>query len=289
MSTLTPQEIHDAGKEEWLAKRRRCVTASDLAILFGEGYSGTSPSLLYAQKKGLAPDVVESEKMEWGILMEPLIAEMYHRKTGIPMRLTNAWDLTCHPKHERYAATLDGWDAEQTLCELKNTELYVAGDEPLFMGWLIQAQWQMFVTEQDHANIVICQRGCKLVVKPQERDDEFLRRAVDKVDQFLGYLDSDTPPPVEGPDDNAAMKYLYRPTEGKTIAITDDSIELALDERSQLLAQQKELKGRLAMIDAETKSYLQDAEVATLPDGGKLTWKEDKNGRRTLRHYKARS
>jgi predicted phage-related endonuclease len=287
---MMPEATREAEKQIWLEKRRKVVTASDLGILFGEGYSGTSPSLLYAQKRGLAPEVQETEKMQWGILMEPVIAEMYHRVTGIPMRLTNAWDLTTHLQYPRHGATLDGWDAEGTLCEIKNTEMYVDKVVDLFMGWRIQCQWQMHVTGKESMRLVICQRGSKLVIHEQERDDEFIERACEKADEFLACLDEERSPAIlEDGNDNAAMKYLYKAEPCTSIVIEDPDIEVVLAERAQALADQKALKARLQFLDATTKDYLREAETGILPDGGRVTWKEDKNGRRSLRHYKPRS
>lgn len=289
MSTLTLSEAEAAKHAAWLEDRRKGITSSEVAILFGEGYSGTSPSLLYAQKKGLAPDMVKSEKVEWGLLLEDDIAEMYFRQTGIPVTLVDPYEVRRHKDQPRFMASLDGFDAEGCLIEIKNTELYIKDEGDLFMGWRIQAQWQMFVLGETRCKIVCCVRGCKLVIIEQTLDEEFIKRAEVKAADFLGRLDAGTPPPVTVPEDNDAMKYLYTATPEKAIVVEDLDVPEMLDERAALSDEIKKLTARKKLLEANVKAYVQDAEVAILPDGGKVTWKNDKSGRRQMRHYQPRS
>jgi predicted phage-related endonuclease len=290
VSELTLSEVEEAKRQEWLAKRRKVVTSTDVAVLFDEGYSGTSPSLLYAQKLGLAPDLVPTEKMDWGLLLEDDIAEMYRRKTGIPVRLTDPYDLTYCVGNERFATTLDGYDAEGTLLEFKNTEEWVKDDEEssLWMGWRMQTQWQMMCAGVSKMKLVACVRGCRLAIVNTELSTDFIIAARQKATEFLNYIDTATPPPVSTPADNDAMKYLWTAEAGKSVIIEDVDIETVLDERDEIGVQMKELMQRKQLLEATAKDYLRDAEVGVLPDGGKVTWKPDKNGRRSLRRYKPR-
>ena len=290
MSTMTTSEVAEAQRQQWLADRRKAITSTDVSVLFGEGYSGSSPTLLYANKKGLAPEFEGNEKMEWGLLLEDDIAEMYRRQTGAPVRMTDPFKLTHYPKETRFATTLDGWDAEGWLLEFKNTELYLKDEADLFMGWKIQAQWQMLCTTQTRMRIVACVRGCRLIVFEQEADKEFQARAMSKAHDFLECLDSGVPPKPVVADDNEAMKYLYPVAdEGSVVQINDPDLESVLESRKALAGEIAELTKQKRLYDATAKDYMGTAETAILPDGGKVTWKADKNGKRTIRHYKARS
>lgn len=68
-----------AGEAEWLAARRRGVTASEIAVLMGlSPYS--SPYKLYHQKLGLLPPDDDSAVMERGRVLEPYIAAKFNER-----------------------------------------------------------------------------------------------------------------------------------------------------------------------------------------------------------------
>jgi putative phage-type endonuclease len=68
--------IPTATEAEWLERRREGVTASEIAVLMGlSPYS--SPHALYHQKLGILPDGDDSDVMEKGRVLEPVIAEKF--------------------------------------------------------------------------------------------------------------------------------------------------------------------------------------------------------------------
>lgn len=68
--------IPTASEEEWLAARRKGVTASEIAVLMGlSPYD--SPYGLYHRKLGILPAGDDSDVMEKGRVLEPVIAEKF--------------------------------------------------------------------------------------------------------------------------------------------------------------------------------------------------------------------
>ena len=68
--------IPTASEAEWLEARRQGVTASEIAVLMGlSPYS--SPYALYHQKTGILPAGDDSDVMEKGRVLEPVIAEKF--------------------------------------------------------------------------------------------------------------------------------------------------------------------------------------------------------------------
>lgn len=107
--------------DEWLALRRTGVTASELPII-----AGNRPGLveLWAYKSGLIeredPDPATQELFDIGHALEPVIAELYTRKTGRPLRRVAR--MVRHPEHEWLFASLDRVSAvkgERIIGELK--------------------------------------------------------------------------------------------------------------------------------------------------------------------------
>jgi len=73
---MTAALIPTATEAEWLEARRQGVTASEIAVLMGlSPYS--SPYALYHQKLGILPAGDDSDVMEKGRVLEPVIAEKF--------------------------------------------------------------------------------------------------------------------------------------------------------------------------------------------------------------------
>ncbi len=70
-------------REEWLKARMSGIGGSDAAAIWGYAPRRESAYSLWAKKRGLLPDdQASTEAMEIGSLIEPVIAEMYQRRTG---------------------------------------------------------------------------------------------------------------------------------------------------------------------------------------------------------------
>lgn len=71
-----PELIKTADEAEWLAARRKGVTASEIAVLMGlSPYS--SPYALYHQKLGILPDQADQGVFERGRVLEPYVVEKF--------------------------------------------------------------------------------------------------------------------------------------------------------------------------------------------------------------------
>lgn len=71
---LLPPEKAVHGNEEWMAKRRMGVTASEIAVVLGLS-RWDSPWALWHRKRCLIPDDPDSEDASWGRRLEPVIAD----------------------------------------------------------------------------------------------------------------------------------------------------------------------------------------------------------------------
>lgn len=73
---------HEPGSAEWLELRRTGITGSDVASIMGLS-KWTSAFALWAKKTGQIPDgAADSEPMEWGRILEPVIREEFSKRTG---------------------------------------------------------------------------------------------------------------------------------------------------------------------------------------------------------------
>lgn len=72
-------------EEAWLSERKKDLTSTDIADLFGCGYS-TYSDLLYRKKEGRGLDFIPNERAEWGKALESSIATEFARKHNWTIR-----------------------------------------------------------------------------------------------------------------------------------------------------------------------------------------------------------
>lgn len=107
-----------AGRDEWLAARRRGLGGSDAAAVAGlNPYAG--PWSVWADKVGLNVAEVEvSEPMRWGTLLEPVIAAEAAERFGLDVRPSPG--LVAHRDRQWQLATPDGLVGDDALIEVKS-------------------------------------------------------------------------------------------------------------------------------------------------------------------------
>lgn len=103
---MTAVLIPTASEAEWLAARRRGVTASEIPVVMGlSPYS--SPYALYHQKLGTLPAPEETDAMALGKHMESFVAAKFaERRPGFAVT-GNGGDLFAHPDRPWQMATPD--------------------------------------------------------------------------------------------------------------------------------------------------------------------------------------
>lgn len=95
-----------ASEAEWLAERRRGVTASEIAVLMGLS-PFSSPYKLYHQKLGVLPPDDDSAVMERGRVLEPYIAGRFAAAHPELLIAGNGRELFAHPGRRWQLATPD--------------------------------------------------------------------------------------------------------------------------------------------------------------------------------------
>jgi len=265
-------------KPEWLAARRKKITATDVGrIVKVSPYGG--PLAVYNEKLGLDQD--ETERMLLGRELQAGIASAYHqiraKKTGESIELKHASPLALHihEQNPRHAASLDAWQridhGPWHPLEVKNSRAHPA--EPYDI-WITQLQWQLHVTGAQRGTIAALCAGEELMYWDLDRDDDLIQPLALAADAFMAqFVDLATPPPPDGARDADAIRRLYaEATPGTEITLTIEDLDLAL----QLLASKEalgELEKRIDGLKAQLQGRMGAAEVAYLPNGARITWK----------------
>ncbi len=186
---LVPQ-----GSPEWLEYRRLRRNASESAAVLGVS-PWMTPYQLWLAKTGRFTQPV-TQAMQRGLELEPVARTAYEERTGLVMEPLVMEDGA-------YSASLDGLTLEGDLlleikCPLRGTRSDLWQDVSQGVvpeHYLVQVQHQLMVTGAEVAHLWVFD-GSKGVLAEVAPDEELMRRIRQGWDEFQGYLDRDSPPPL---------------------------------------------------------------------------------------------
>lgn len=262
-------------RDEWLAARRGIITASDVSAVLGRN-PYADPLSVWLEKSGLAPEQEVTEAMEMGLLMEPVIAAAYERKTG---RKTKPFQRLCvSEQYPWIGATCDAWTllgGEDTPVEFKNASAYVADDwaEGCAPHYVPQVQTQMLVMGARRASVAVLIGGNRLAWCDVERDEEMIAEIIDATrDMMRRIQEGDAPPPSGSEASAAALAAMYpRETPGSVVALPGEAADLD----AEILEQQavaKRAEERVAVAKQKLQAMIGEAAKGVLPGGGAWSW-----------------
>lgn len=280
-----------APEDEWHAVRRTGIGGSDIAAICGLN-PYTSPLEIWHTKRGVVvprpDDAVLSEAAENGRDLEPFVASRFTRKTGLPVleypgtlrRPDIPWLLVNLDR-----LTLEG--DHHGVLELKTRSSYALSDwedEPP-ADVQVQVQWQLAVTGWPFGWTACLIGGQRTIVHRLERDEQMIADLVSIGEEFWGWVQDGTPPPLDGtPATGDLLDRLHAtPDEGATVVADPLEVEALLKQRAT--AKEQIAAGELALQDAENrmKAIAGDATEVHIrgelayswrPRKGRIAWKK---------------
>ena len=242
---------------------RHGIGASEIAAITGL-HPYASPWDVWLRKTGQAPDVEETEPMEWGIRLEPAIRQKYvdHTRSCVAVPLSSMF----HAEHQWARATPDGIvvgevDAKhgqymlapdkekwRHLLQCKNVGTWAARDweagPPVYVQ--LQEMWEMHVTGLTRADVAVLIGGNEFRVYTVHRDDKTITDLVTIAEDFWRKCESRTPPKID--DSEACQKHFEK-------RLKREAIELVADEETEVLfAEWMTLKSRQKADDKREKT-----------------------------------
>lgn len=268
-------------REKWLEARLRGIGASSSSKAMGLSPYG-NPYELWAELVGLVPpkDLSDSERIKWGMRLEPLIANAYeeehpeHRLHDLgryTICRSRAWSfLFC--SLDRVIETPSG---ELGLLEIKTTaerNAWQWEEEPP-IDYQVQLQHQLAVTGLQWGVIACLVGGQKLVPIRVERNDDFISFMVSELVKFWGLVESKEPPPMKGTPSREFMQRVWpREQPGKIVELPTrfDELDVAI---AQAKAEKKSVEYRIEQLEAELCAAIKDGEAGVTPAGVIYSWK----------------
>lgn len=273
------ERIDAMERKHWLARRRAGIGSSDIAQVCGLSPWG-GPLDVYCSKVLELPDSGSSERMEWGLLLEPVIAAAYAERTGLHV-VKPKEAITQHPEHPWMLASID-YEAYamgvapgpfRRVAELKNSRHAEGFGEPgtdeVPVQYALQVQWQMACSGLPLADVVALVGGQELRTYPCPRDERIIEILMDIGWDFWSRVERRQPPGIDWthPASVDLMMRLRPPEKGLVVTITDPEVAMLAAAYAALGARigeddrlRKQIRGRLLQAMGR-------AGEARLPDG----------------------
>ncbi|WP_339847987.1 YqaJ viral recombinase family protein [uncultured Halopseudomonas sp.] len=276
----------DLSRNDWLDVRKRGIGSSDSSAAIGlNPYK--SPLELWLEKTsrnhGLAkPDSDDdTAPVFWGVILEPVVASQYQRRTGNKVRKVNA--VLQHQEHPWMLANIDRevvGSAEVQILECKTAGINGArlwrDGVPKYVE--VQVMHQLAVTGKQAADVAVLLGGQQLEVYRIERDEILIQNLIELEQQFWRYVETDTPPPADGSDSaDQALRLLYPEDNG---VVTDFSEDQVLSQTYTELKQVRLSLAELGTQESVLKQRLQEAmgpATKAVFAEGSVTWKKAKD------------
>lgn len=287
------ERIPVGDRSAWLALRRRDVTASDIAALFGAHPYRTALSV-WADKVGVGHDRGDNSAMRRGRILEPAVAaavaeERPHLVIGKATQYLRDPDLRLGATPDYLAMELDAVTGGSRLfvleCKTADPSVFErdwASGPP--MAWMLQALVQAMLLDAAGA-IVACMvmsRDLPVHIFDVPRHPAAEARIVERVQAFWQAIEEGTQPPAVDGRDAATLASMFPRDTGAVLDLTGDNLlPEILAERATLQAEIAEREDRKDTIDSEIKAKLGEAAEARLP-GWKVTWKTQKRAERVV-------
>lgn len=269
-------------REQWLEDRRSGIGASEAAAAIGVN-PYRSAIELWAEKCGLVdpPDLSANEAVEFGVRLEPVIAESYAARTGRDVRLWEQHKIVQHPSAPFMLCTPDATQAKSAgdtsigNLQIKTASAFLADEwrEGPPLHYEVQTQMEMACLGLDWGTIVVLIGGQKLRYFDLQRNDRFIAALVAKLEEFWRCVETRTPPAVDHSQACAkALLKLHPFDSGESVALPAEAIEWDA-ELQDAKSRAKELEAFIAERENRLKAAIADATFGVLPDGSRYSWK----------------
>lgn len=285
MRQYNTEEHAKLSEADWLELRKKDVTASEIASLFGASAFRTHLDTWLEKKSGKSVQI-DSDVMRRGRLLEPGI--LVGAKEDNP-----GWEIRPFAPHGerryfripalRIGATPDfelirpdrkgkGVIEAKSVMPGKFEEDWADGPP---LGYLLQTMAQMMAVNADFGVLAVMIDNFRkdLICYDIERNDQVEEKIIDGVGAFWDSIDAGAMPAPDYARDRSALKALYpAPLEKRIDLMGNNALAAALAKRELLKAQGKEIESEIVAIENALIHAMGVHEEAFLP-GFKATYK----------------
>lgn len=266
------------------AQREGALGSSDAPIVAGlSPYK--SPLVLYYQLHGELDRYSdeETEAQELGFLMEPVLAQLFTKRTGLKVRRSPS---RRHPKYPWMTANLDyeiiGDEKGPGVLELKMRD---RSQLPVWEHGVpddiqLQVAHQLAVTNREWARVTVGFGNQTVRIYEQQRDKELEEYLIHIEQNFMVRVEKGDPPTADWSKDGLdILKKLYPRDSGKTITLDTPEALAMVDQYLGTKEVLDDMKQKHDAAKGWLQQAMQDASTAIIP-GYQITWKSTKASKR---------
>ena len=273
-STVTQSDDEDA----WLKARTKGIGGSDVGAICGVS-PFTSARQVYLSKTGqfqdaLKPGDAAKERMHFGHMLEPVVADEYARRTGAKLVTVNA--TLQHKDYPWALANIDRLIVDDEgkpigILECKTTSEYNDEDwseGELLLSYLYQLNWYMWVMDIKQGAIACLVGGNKFYYYDVYRNDELLNETIIPAvksfwfDNVLALKE----PEMQAADTEFANTTYSAVVKNSEVALEDDVANDLAKTIFDCKAQIKELTATMEEAQNRIKDRLKDHEIGYTRD-----------------------
>ena len=287
---------------EQKARRKLGIGSSEIAAVCGLN-PFKSPHAVWLAKRGLVDDDEETDSMWLGHALEGPLAERYAAESGV---LVMRDGKTVHHRENNFAlatpdyrASADGkirpWDTLPIVeCKVVGWRMEHHWDDSRADGLPpyveAQCQWQCGVTGASRFVVpVLFTSDARFRVFEGSADPDVFALLLDKASAFWSLVQrGELPDPdaTEACTIALAARYAWKPTERLDAGPAE--LEQLVRIRMAHVERAKASTVEAALAENMIRALIGDERAGFTGDGWKVTWKGDKNGRRSLRFWTAK-
>lgn len=276
--------IEGLSRDEWLALRRKGIGGSDVPAILGQSPWRT-PLDVYLDKLGQAEETPMNDRMQAGIYLEPVVAQMFideHPELEV-------WKddyMRAHKEYDFMLANTDRLVRDERgrvgVLEIKTTSSWAqkTWDEDVPMYYYLQLQHYINIMDAEYGYLAILVDGYDYVSYYFERDDAWIGTIeVACIDFWNNHVLETDPPDAVNEED---IKNLYpKEIEGAREA---DALDLQLiAEYIEAKNMAKQFNDKKKQLTIDLKKLIGDSEALAVGDTVVATFKSDSRGVRGLR------
>lgn len=273
MNAITLANTQTMTRTQWLNERKKGIGGSDAGAILGVNQY-KNPVALWLEKTGQAESDPAGEAAEMGLILEPVIADLFQQRTGIKIEKCDA--LLQHPQFSFMLANVDRLIVgERRGLECKNVSLRKAqewDDDEIPDTYYAQCQHYMAVTGYEGWYIAALINGNHFIHKYIPRNDEFILALIDAEQKFWHCCQNKIMPDCELNAD--VLKMLYPTSNGVSAVLPEDIAGLAIKFKvAKSLADEAEK--RVEKIQVAICAWLGNAERAKSQDNRcEIVWSQ---------------
>lgn len=270
-------------REEWLKGRKEYVGGSEIAAIAGLSPYKTALEV-YMDKISDEVTELKSEAAEWGIALEPLVANKYAAMTSYVV--SEESNVIRHPEHPFLAANIDRWvNDKEFVLECKTASFRqkdywgrAEGTDAIPDQYLCQVAFYAAICDVPKVDVAVFFDIQDFRIYTYDRNKDFENKLIKIGINFWNNNVLARVPPEPRTVNDCAL--LYPRSIGDSITANDE-IELEIKKMRDLKVQEKLLTSELNESQIKIKSFMQ-ANQALADSSGLIvaTWRNTERGNR---------